>query len=93
MPGKRTKVTMPTGVIADAVEVGVSESNEKWTEIKLDDGSSLRIKSVILGALRVDGQYDQDGNPLYMVKANQVMTVSAPDHLRKGATGPGKGVQ
>ena len=68
------------------------EAHEKWTEIKLEDGSSLRIKAVIIGAVRIEGQYDQEGNPLYMVKANQVMTVSAPDHLRKDA-GIIKGVQ
>jgi hypothetical protein len=91
LPEKRTNVQLPTGP-AEAVEVGVSEAVERWTDIKLEDGSSLRIKAVILGALRVEGQYDQDGNPLYMIKANQVMTVSAPDHLRKGSTAV-KGVQ
>jgi len=93
VPEKRSKVQMPTGVLADAVEIGVSEAIERWTDIKLEDNSSLRIKSVILGVVRVEGQYDPEGNPLYMVKANQVMTVSAPDHLRKGGgAGATKGV-
>jgi hypothetical protein len=92
VPEKKVKVPTPTGM-ADAVEVGVSSSDEKWTDIKLEDGSSLRLKSVIIGALRVEGQWDPEGNPLYMIKANQVMTVSAPEHLRKGGGGPPKGVQ
>jgi len=93
VPEKKTKVQMPNGLLVDAVEVGVSDANEKWTDVKLEDGSSLRIKSVILGAVRVDGHYDPDGNPMYMIKANQVMTVSAPEHLRKGGSGAAKGLQ
>jgi hypothetical protein len=92
VPEKMTKVQLPTGALADAVEVGVSESIERWTDVKLDDGSTLRIKTVILGAVRLEGQYDQEGNPMYMVKANQVMTVSAPDHLRKDGGGITRGV-
>ena len=92
MPEKRVTVQLPNGGAADGFEVGVAEATERWTDIKLEDGSALRIKAVIIGAVRVEGQYDQEGNPLYMVKANQVMTVSAPDHLRKGASVV-KGVQ
>jgi len=92
VPEKRVKVKLPNGADADAYEVSVVEAHAQWTDIKLEDGSSLRIKAVIIGAVRVEGQYDQEGNPLYMVKANQVMTVSAPDHLRKGASVV-KGVQ
>ena len=92
MPEKRIKVQLPTGGVADEVEVSVAEATERWTDIKLEDGSSLRIKAVIIGAVRLEGQYDPEGNPMYMVKANQVMAVSAPDHLRKGGTAV-KGVQ
>ncbi len=92
MPEKKTKVLLPTGAVADAVEVGVSDSTERWTDVTLEDGSTLRIKIVIMGAARIEGQYDQEGNPMYMVKANQVMAVSAPDHLRKDGGSAPKGV-
>lgn len=84
MPDKKTRVQLQSGALADAVEVGVTESTERWTDVTLDDGSTLRIKTVIMGAVRIEGQWDPEGNPMYMVKANQVMAVSAPDHLRKG---------
>lgn len=80
LPGSQTAV--------DATEVNVEEATERWTDIRLADGSQIRIKTVILGVLRLEGQYDGDGNPLYQLKANQVMTVNSPDHLRKGAGGP-----
>ena len=94
MPEKKTKIDVPGLGLVDAVPVSVSESTERWTEVRLDDGSVLRVKPVILGALRIDGRYDQEGNPMYALKANQVMTVlSAPDHLRKGGSGAPKGLQ
>lgn len=71
--------------MVDALEVAVEEAAERWTDLKLADGTEIRIKTVVLGVLRLEGQYDPDGNPMYQVKANQIMTVSAPDHLRKGA--------
>jgi hypothetical protein len=88
MPEKKIKTQVPFLGLVDAFEVAVSESTERWTEIKLDDGTALRLKPVVLGALRIDGKYDPDGNPMYALKANQVMiVVSAPDHLRKGGSG------
>jgi len=86
MPEKKTKVTLPNGTF-DASEVSVKESTERWTDIELEDGTKLRFKPTIISALRVDGQYDGDGNPVYAVKSSNTMVVaSAPSHLRKGAT-------
>lgn len=68
----------------DGSEIAVSESTEKWSEVTLEDGTVLRIKPSVLSAIRIDGQYDPEGNPAYLIKAQQVvMVVSAPVHLRK----------
>jgi len=86
---RRVKVQLPTGP-ADAVEVAVNEATERWTDLKLADGTELRIKTVVLAVSRIEGHYDQDGNPLYQIKANQIMTASAPAELRQGASSPSK---
>ncbi len=94
VPEKKIKLPMPNGQIVDGFEVGVKEANERWTDVTLEDGTSLRLKSVIMGAVRVPGQYDPEGNPMYILKANQVMTVvDAPEHLRKGGSGMPEEVQ
>ena len=88
MAEKKVKVQIPgqPGPV-DAVEVSVAESTERWTEVQLEDGSVVRLKPVVVGAIRVEGQYDQDGNPVYSLKVNQIMVVaSAPEHLRKGGS-------
>ena len=92
VPEKRLKVQVQgqQGLV-DAIEVAVTESTERWTEVRLEDGSLLRIKPVLLSAVRVENQFDQDGNPIYQVKVNQVMTVTdVAEHLRKGASGSPK---
>ncbi len=85
MPEKKTTVQLPTGTV-DGFEVPILESNEKWSEIRLEDGTILRVKPNVLSVIRVTGQYDQEGNPMYALKSAQVMTIaSVPEELRKGA--------
>lgn len=92
MSERKTKVPYPTPTspLKDGVEVPVKESTERFTEVTLDDGSVLRLKPAVLSATRVIGEYDQDGNPAYLVKSGlQMVVTSAPEHLRKGFN-PGK---
>jgi hypothetical protein len=87
MPEIRRKVTLPIGIV-EGVDVPIHEAHERWSEFELADGSVLRVKPNVLYITRIDGQYDQEGNPMYALTAQQTMTVvSAPAHLRKGAGG------
>ncbi len=75
----------------EGTEIQLTESVERWTELKLEDGSVLRVKPTILSIIRLDGRYDPQGNPMYAIQGGQTMVVgSAPDHLRQTAT---KGVK
>ena len=93
MPEKKVRVEIPGTGPVDGFEVGVSESTERWTEVRLEDGTVLRTKQVIIAAIRIDGRYDADGNPVYSLKINPIMAmVSAPEHLRKGGSAKPKGI-
>jgi len=84
----------PSGKLVDASEVPIKESCERWTELTLEDGAIIRVKPTIIGAVRVEGQYDPDGNPFYALKGgpNAMVIVQAPEHLKKpaGAGSQGK---
>jgi hypothetical protein len=56
---------------------------EHWNEYLLDDGTVVRMKAVAMEMVRVDGQYDAEGNPLYIINSTNVTHVSAPDELRR----------
>ena len=81
------KVTNPMdGKSVDGFDVPVLETTERWTDVKLEDGTSLRIKPSVLSAIRVPGLFDQDGNPLYMLRAtNALLVVEAKDQYKKAA--------
>jgi len=84
MPPRKVQIQGPDGKMTDAYETGVAESTEKFSEYTLEDGTVLKGKLVVLSAARLEGQYDQDGNPSYQIKAQQLLiVVSAPDELKK----------
>jgi hypothetical protein len=67
----------------EVTEVGFRSSGEHWNEYLADDGTVIRIKLVVTEVLRVDGAYDDEGNPGYLVKSTNVTNISAPDDLRR----------
>ncbi len=76
MAERKTKVQMvPGGPFVDGVEVPVDSSSEKWNEYTLEDGTKIRLKPVIIEVIRVTDQYDPEGNPLYVTKAQPIVTI------------------
>ena len=82
MSETKTK-TMFNGQLFDGVEVPVAESTERWSEYKLEDGTTLRVKHVVSSIVRLDKVYDPEKNPVYVTKGTNVAaTVLVPEHLR-----------
>ncbi|OFW43586.1 MAG: hypothetical protein A3J29_18810 [Acidobacteria bacterium RIFCSPLOWO2_12_FULL_67_14b] len=90
MAEKKVKVTVPGLGVIEGYEVEVTETAERWSELTLSDGTVLRIKPVVLSVIRLENTFDNDGNPIYQVKTNQVMSTNVPENLKKDATGPSK---
>ncbi len=67
----------------EVTEVGFRTAGEHWNEYLLDDGTVIRVKLIATEILRVDGQYDQRGEPVYVVASTNVTAVSAPQDKRK----------
>jgi hypothetical protein len=88
MPETRRKVTLPNIGVVEGIDVPVKETTERWSEVVLADGTTLRLKPNVLTVTRVDGHYDNEGNPMYALQSGQIMTVTnVPAHLRKPAGG------
>lgn len=82
MPGKR-KFPLPDGGEVEGTVMTFRSSGEHWNEYLVDDGSVVRIKLVATEIIRLDDQYDAQGNPVYVVQSTNVMSVDAPEGLRK----------
>jgi hypothetical protein len=84
MVERAAKVTLPDGRVVDGVEVAVDETTERWTEVKLQDGTMIRVKMTVISAARATKDYDPQGNPIYSVNMAPVVAVaSVPDKLRR----------
>jgi hypothetical protein len=55
---------------------------EAWSTYRLSDGTMLKVKTIVLNVARLD-EYGPDGTPLYQFQAQQVVTVQAPDSLKR----------
>lgn len=83
MPEKKIKISL-FGQDIEATDVPISKSTENYNEYELADGSTIRLKVVATAVLRLDGQYTPEGDPIYLVKNGQVVTVvDAPKTVRK----------
>ncbi len=71
----------------EAVEVPINQSAEQWNQYLLEDGTVLRLKPVATAALRVVGVFDEEANPVYVMKSTNVVTVQAPESMRRSPAG------
>jgi hypothetical protein len=81
---KKVKVTHQ-GKQVEGVELEFKTKKEEWSEYEISDGSTIRLKLVVLNIVKLN-DFDPDGNPVYMAKSTNVISVSAPEHLKKGST-------
>lgn len=66
-----------------ATPIEVNQSSERWNEYLLEDGTVLKMKLVLKKVLRIDGEFDAEGNPIYIMQSTNVSSISSPDHLKK----------
>lgn len=71
-------------------EIPVTKSNESWNVYQLEDGATLKIKTVLLEVVRLD-EYDDNGKPIYQFNAHQVIGLDVPENLLKKPDQEGTG--
>ena len=68
----------------DVTEVPVAKAEERFIQYELEDGTVLKVKSVVTSVMRVEGQYLPDGTPIYIVASNPVVSVLSSPYQRDG---------
>ncbi len=71
------------GEEVDATEVEFQTRKEDWNEYQLMDGSVIKMKAVVGDIIRIEGKFDNEGNPVYVVRSNNVLMVRSPDNLKR----------
>ena len=72
-----------------ATPVEINQSSERWNEYLLEDGTVLKMKLVLKKVYKVEGEYDEEGNPVYVMQSTNVTAVSSPKELKKPPPPPG----
>jgi len=67
----------------NTIEVEILEAKERWSEYRLADGTTLRLRPVMISVFRADGQYTPDGDPVYNLKSTLITDVRAPASAAK----------
>jgi hypothetical protein len=69
----------------------ITKSTDGWSEYKLDDGTVLKLRGVLVDAKRAVDQFVMDGKPLYICQMAIVTeTVSPKKLLRPKLASPKK---
>ena len=83
---RKKKLKLPNGEDVEATVLSFQAGGENWNEYLVDDGTVIRVKLVATEVLRLDGHYDAQNNPVYLLQSTNVMAVSSPEKLkRKGS--------
>lgn len=63
--------------------VEVTKSTEPWSTYELKDGSTVKLKIILVDIGKAVDQYDEGGNPIYHFQTTQVVHINAPDKLKR----------
>ncbi len=61
----------------ETTEIDMLETKEAWSVYRLSDGTTLRIKPVMIAVFRAEGQQTADGEPVYNMKSTLITDVRA----------------
>lgn len=76
MESEKRRIVLPTGDEVEGRFVGIVESTERFTDIKLEDGTILKVKLSVSEVAKSETEKDENNNPLYYVKTQVVVTVA-----------------
>jgi hypothetical protein len=84
--GVRKKTIHLLGRDIEVTEVDIVEKRDRAAEYRLEDGSIIRYTTVPTTVIRVDGEFNSDGTPVYLVTNQGVVTVvESPQELLRPA--------
>lgn len=84
MTERKKKVKIKDGDLVEGTVVEIVESTERFSTVRLGDGTTLRTKLSLFEAVRIDEQWDNEDNPVYVVKNQNVVAIAeSPENLKR----------
>lgn len=63
------------GEIVDGDDVSFSVVKDDWNTYQLHDGTEIRVRLIVQEVIKIPGEVDGQGNPVYVVKSNNVLVI------------------
>ena len=76
--GARMKVTIAPGQTVDGKRIGFEPVKEPWSEYKLENGTTIRLKLVMSDVVLLDAK-DPGGQSQYLARSSNVMSIEEPN--------------
>ncbi|NQE46158.1 hypothetical protein C5S31_09075 [ANME-1 cluster archaeon GoMg2] len=80
---KKLKVRVPKGGEIEAEDVDFDTIKEDWNEYKLEDGTTLKFKTIISSVIRTEEYDPMTGDPVYHIRSTNVLRVKVPKELKR----------
>jgi len=70
--------------LSEGEEVDFENEREEWNVYKLSDGSTLKVKLVLVNVVRSRDKYDPLGNPIYGITSQNIVKVlNVPEKFKR----------
>jgi len=70
--------------LSEGEELDFENEKEEWNVYKLSDGSTLKVKLVLVNVVRSRDKYDPLGNPIYGITSQNIIKVlNVPEKLKR----------
>jgi hypothetical protein len=79
---KRIKISHE-GRDVEAERVEVVSSQEQRSTYNLSDGTTLSLRTIVIDVLRLVDVWNDDGDPVYVVRSSPTLSADVPLELRK----------
>lgn len=63
--------------------IDILSSKDGWSEYTLADGTVIRTKCALLDVKQMVGQYNAEGEPIYVLQMTMINQAKVPDQLKK----------
>jgi hypothetical protein len=73
------------GSLQNTTEIEMLEAKEAWSLYRLSDGTTLRMKPVMIAVFKADGEQTADGEPVYSMKSTLITDVRASNTASKSS--------
>ena len=71
------------GQMVPADQMSFEAEKEPWTVYTLEDGTVVRLKTILATVARLVDRYKPDGDPIYVLGIGGMPVIEAPVELRQ----------